>query len=487
MRDSLNRINVALLCATAGLPMIPLFGTKNGCCSCENPNCPAPGRHARTRQGTDDATTDQDIIGHWWREWPKATVGTVLGKGVIALVATGLLGKVGRAELRHARPELKISTLSMYDPSVLAWIEFFQTDVSRVLPCHEVTQGVTVLSDGDVVVMPSAFCGPDAAGRRFIKSLALGGVKIAMAPSCLLDTNGVAIERSVDWHEMVKSCWKKNPAASKAPSSIPIRDVLDPVTSEIADELHERADRIRQRAARTVANIIAIGQELIEAKKLVKHGVFEAWCDEQVGISSKTAQRAMGVARMFAGKNVNLSFWCLDTAYALAARSTPANVRDDVFARCASGEHLSGKVVSALIAEGKRAASELDLPKDPASEKYVEALPVCRQSESSSKKESLIRDQALSSRNLEQTTTAAGPDVVVELSSSTEIERLSEEVDDLPPYLDRLALSAVEDASLQALLVAWQNAPDLQPRFDAANARVRERFVSIVFRPGGLK
>jgi hypothetical protein len=86
-----TRLEVALLCASAGLPVVPLHGLRGGQCTCGNKDCERPGRHPRTKR----AITDRALIKKDWAKWPKAKIGIVLGtaSGVVALVAEGSAGK----------------------------------------------------------------------------------------------------------------------------------------------------------------------------------------------------------------------------------------------------------------------------------------------------------------------------------------------------------------------------------------------------------
>jgi hypothetical protein len=86
-----NRMDVALLCASAGLPVVPLYGVKGGLCTCGDTACDQLGRHPRMK----GATTDRALIKKYWTKWPKARIGVVLGRksGVIALVTEGAAGR----------------------------------------------------------------------------------------------------------------------------------------------------------------------------------------------------------------------------------------------------------------------------------------------------------------------------------------------------------------------------------------------------------
>ena len=64
-------------------------------CSCElwkrekvNPEfeCHRPGKHPRTENGLDDATTDPDQIRAWWKKWPAATIGINCGLSGLLVV-----------------------------------------------------------------------------------------------------------------------------------------------------------------------------------------------------------------------------------------------------------------------------------------------------------------------------------------------------------------------------------------------------------------
>lgn len=64
-------------------------------CSCElwkrekvnaDFECNRPGKHPRTENGLDDATTDADQIRSWWRKWPTANIGINCGKSGLLVI-----------------------------------------------------------------------------------------------------------------------------------------------------------------------------------------------------------------------------------------------------------------------------------------------------------------------------------------------------------------------------------------------------------------
>jgi hypothetical protein len=48
--------------------------------------CNRPGKHPRTENGLDDATTDADQIRSWWRKWPTANIGINCGKSGLLVI-----------------------------------------------------------------------------------------------------------------------------------------------------------------------------------------------------------------------------------------------------------------------------------------------------------------------------------------------------------------------------------------------------------------
>lgn len=62
----------------------PLLGTPTTC-DCRNPACNQIGKHPRTKNGFQDASSDPATIERWWAMWPRANIGGVPGSaGVIA-------------------------------------------------------------------------------------------------------------------------------------------------------------------------------------------------------------------------------------------------------------------------------------------------------------------------------------------------------------------------------------------------------------------
>jgi hypothetical protein len=93
---SLLLLAAALAYASLGWPVIPLHTPKDdGTCDCNRPKAKGPcenvGKHPRTRNGLDDATTDEDTIRRWWKMFPNANIGIALeGAQLVDIAPDGI-------------------------------------------------------------------------------------------------------------------------------------------------------------------------------------------------------------------------------------------------------------------------------------------------------------------------------------------------------------------------------------------------------------
>lgn len=122
---------------------------------------------------------------------------------------------------------------------------------------------------------------------------------------------------------------------------------------EQANETRAAAERIRLLQHRTVEDIISIGAELAQQKKVLPHGSFEGWIKAEFGMALRTARRLMDVGRVYHGKSANLADLGPSVLYELAAPSTPQAVRDAVEDKAKSGERVDLAEVKRLKAANK--------------------------------------------------------------------------------------------------------------------------------------
>lgn len=142
---------------------------------------------------------------------------------------------------------------------------------------------------------------------------------------------------------------------------VPARST-DQEVKTIAVAVRGRLNRVRQ-------EMVAIGHDLLRAKALLQRGQWIPWLRAEFDMSVRAAENYMNVADRFGDQFASLANLRLETAYRLAARSTPDNVIQAVLARAASEEGLSDSDAAAMLPKVDRAPA----PKPASSE----VSPIC--------------------------------------------------------------------------------------------------------------
>jgi hypothetical protein len=97
-----DMLEAALTYSNRGWRVFPLWECRGGACTCRDSTaCSRPGKHPRTSNGVNDATTDESQIRVWWREWSTANVGIATGSagGIFVVDIDGEKGNTSWAEL----------------------------------------------------------------------------------------------------------------------------------------------------------------------------------------------------------------------------------------------------------------------------------------------------------------------------------------------------------------------------------------------------
>jgi putative DNA primase/helicase len=107
--------------------VIPVHTPSNGFCSCGLPNCKKPGKHPRLSQWQNKASSDVKQIEKWWREWPDANVGVLLGpsSGLIDIEFDDEEGQATAEELLE-----HVKTLKYRSHRSTHHLFFFPTDLT---------------------------------------------------------------------------------------------------------------------------------------------------------------------------------------------------------------------------------------------------------------------------------------------------------------------------------------------------------------------
>lgn len=190
-RSSTNeQLESALRLASLGWNVFPVFElepSKNGAapaCACRKADCEHIGKHPRTTHGFHDATTDEERIREWWRQWPHANLAVRTGatSGVVALdIDPRNGGDITLAELESEHGPLP--------PTVEAITGGGGRHLLFAHPgghvrSRENARGIDVKGDGGyIVVEPSLH----ASGKRYAWELSSmpGAVPLAPLPAWL--------------------------------------------------------------------------------------------------------------------------------------------------------------------------------------------------------------------------------------------------------------------------------------------------------------
>jgi hypothetical protein len=145
----------ALDYASVGWHVIPLHHPlEDGGCSCRR-NCESPYKHPRTRNGLDDATTDEATIQRWWGRGPWSNIGIVTGarSGIVVLDVDGPEGLDNWDELEQRHGSTPSSFLVT---TPRGGIHLYLAHPGRRVPnsAGKLARNVDVRGDGGYVVAP---------------------------------------------------------------------------------------------------------------------------------------------------------------------------------------------------------------------------------------------------------------------------------------------------------------------------------------------
>ncbi len=100
-KDSESTLAWALSWAERGIPVFPVHEVYDGICTCSaGSECKSKGKHPRTPNGVDNATTDPEQIREQWRKYPTANIGGAMG-GELRLLAVDVDPRSGGDASMH--------------------------------------------------------------------------------------------------------------------------------------------------------------------------------------------------------------------------------------------------------------------------------------------------------------------------------------------------------------------------------------------------
>jgi hypothetical protein len=136
------------------------------------------------------------------------------------------------------------------------------------------------------------------------------------------------------------------------PQSPPTFDynVLAPATQS---DLRDCADRLRKLLIKSIADMVAVGNDLLAIKAQLDHGQFIPWVEKEIGISGRSAQDYMRLA-IGHGKSATIALFPPSTARMLTAKFAPPEIVEQVIARADAGNIVSHTELKELFSEDHR-------------------------------------------------------------------------------------------------------------------------------------
>ncbi len=138
-------------------------------------------------------------------------------------------------------------------------------------------------------------------------------------------------------------------------TSNPVHRVRARTFEEATPELVEHAQAIRALGRRILDDVLAIGERLTKARRLIAHGDWLCWLDDELNMSEDSARRFIDVWEMHKSRNLR-DFSAqipLSALYLLAGRNVPEEIRDAVIAHAKAGERVTVAAVRTAIEESK--------------------------------------------------------------------------------------------------------------------------------------
>jgi len=182
--------DAAVTYARRGWRVIPLhhvreYGETPICGCWKREGCHTPGKHPMINNWRETASTDIELVATWWRVWPRANVGLLMG-GIAGLVCLDIDGEVGRESLATFEQLYGALPLTLSQTTGRAEggeHRIFQVDplhVDRIRNRVRAAPGLDFRSEGGLIVVdPSTH--PSGATYRWVDTT----VPVAEMPTAL--------------------------------------------------------------------------------------------------------------------------------------------------------------------------------------------------------------------------------------------------------------------------------------------------------------
>lgn len=137
------------------------------------------------------------------------------------------------------------------------------------------------------------------------------------------------------------------------PATLPYKPELDwsGISAAAMSDVRDAAERIRARHGSIIDKILETGADLLRIKDMLGHGRFGPWLAAEFGWTDRTAGHYMSVAREFGHQPEVARLLQPSALYALAAKSTPLSLREEIIAEAKTGKAAEAADVKRRVAQ----------------------------------------------------------------------------------------------------------------------------------------
>jgi hypothetical protein len=124
------------------------------------------------------------------------------------------------------------------------------------------------------------------------------------------------------------------------------------VGTDIAQKLQGIVNTLKNRFQRSSDEVIGTGRLLLEAKKVLGHGRYLKWLDDEIGLPRSTAARLTRTASLFRGVTPNALGRIEVTAmYLLSCDRCPQHLREWILEQAEDGDNFTARAIRELMTE----------------------------------------------------------------------------------------------------------------------------------------
>jgi hypothetical protein len=151
IKTDFTPLEAALTYADMGWRVHPLHGiTKDGGCTCGNPECPPKrrGKHPRINDWPNQASCNEATIRSWWKKWPDSNVGIVTG-AISGIAVLDIDGPEGEESIKGLNLPVTVEVKTRRGRHL-----YFRHPGYPVKNCVGMLSGLDLKGDGGYVVAP---------------------------------------------------------------------------------------------------------------------------------------------------------------------------------------------------------------------------------------------------------------------------------------------------------------------------------------------